>query len=827
MSARDPAYASQHERLLALLPSLWRPQHDEGGLLADWLAAVAAAQGEAAAELQNVLRAHWWDTADAALWARHYQADRRERGLPAANVREPRDRAELQRYPWVRDLARIGALLDLPPWQEPASLRENVEEYRQRLPDIVDAWRLGLTTPDALQRLVDAALPEDMAAPLARQRSRFALEEPVVVLRRVRALTAPPTVQQGDRIAPLARWRLDAPTTPGFVLAGIAADPPCAATATPMIERYTPGTHPVGIGLAWTGTLAPDQALRLTPTRRGWLARDAHLFASAAESAANAGRDPSANGPWQQAASLPAGRILSLSAAPDGSLWARQRTQQTWRVQRFNGSSFTAIEADAPDGPYLALCCAGDSAWLGTDAGLFRCRLWPQAGGLRWQAVDGIDSAVRALATHGSTLYAGGADGLSVLDLKQPGEHPAIERRHVGLDIHTFLIDHDRELVATAEALFMFRQGRCWRYEGAAVSEHLPDWQAEPAAAAGLHSPLPPLDILAATADGSLWLGGAEGLARWHVADGEGTRLEAFPELIGAVRSLVVDERGMLWIAADNGLFRYDGRDLARHDTEAGTWLAEGRADTAYPSDFTSMPRGHWRYDRDQARWLRWDAVQRRFADPGLADRRNAGVGAGADANIAAVLFTPGVRAELGQWDAAAGSFSAHAEVPPAELRLRIKADELRVVDGVAPLLPPPSGRSDERWRYLQLALAAAPPAGDSPWWSTEGQLFPAPARKAVLPGHFRSAPAFVADPEGEGQFDHLAFTYPPSARLWALLPDGPAVGIRIRLCLPEPDAAADPALIERVWKLVERARPAGVPLQLMVEGRIVKESTS
>ncbi len=82
-------------------------------------------------------------------------------------------------------------------------------------------------------------------------------------------------------------------------------------------------------------------------------------------------------------------------------------------------------------------------------------------------------------------------------------------------------------------------------------------------------------------------------------------------------------------------------------------------------------------------------------------------------------------------------------------------------------------------------------------------------------------------DPDGEGQFGHAAFSYPPSARLWALRLLPPAAGIRIRLCLADPGAAADPALAERVWNLIERARPAGVPLQLMVEGRIVKESTS
>jgi len=52
-----------------------------------------------------------------------------------------------------------------------------------------------------------------------------------------------------------------------------------------------------------------------------------------------------------------------------------------------------------------------------------------------------------------------------------------------------------------------------------------------------------------------------------------------------------------------------------------------------------------------------------------------------------------------------------------------------------------------------------------------------------------------------------------------------PAVGVRIRLFRSDPSAAMDPALIERVWTLLQRARPAGVPLQLAVEGEIVKET--
>lgn len=826
MSTRDPAFASQIERLGALLPTLWRPQPGDHTLLADWLAAVGAAQGEATVNLQHVLRAHWADTADAALWAAHHQAHRRTRGLGTPNVRLPQDRAELQRYPWIRDLARLGALLDLPPWREPASLRENVEEYRQRLADTVEAWRLGLCTPGALRRLVDAALPEDMAAPLARQRARFSIEEPVALRGAAQPLTAPPSVQQGEHVAPLARWRIDSADTAGFVIVGASAGGVLAAAEAPMIERYTPGASPVGIGVAWTGTLAPEQALRLSPTRRGWLVRDGTLHASPLETADNAGRDPSANGPWREAGSLAAGRIVALDRAPDGSLWAIQRTQQTWRIQRFNGSAFSPVETDAPAGPFHALCCSADAAWLGTDAGLFRCALWPATGGLRWQAVSGVSGAVRALAAQADGVIAAGADGLSVL----AADGSLTSRRHAHLDLHAFVLEHDaagaasaRELIATANALFEWRQGRYWRYRGAAVSEHLPDWQPEPAPDDAMTSPLPPLAALAATADGSLWLGGPAGLARWHVADGEGTRLAAFPELIGAVHALRVDARGLLWIGADNGLFRFDGRDLARHDFDAGAWIAEGRADTAYPDEHLAEPRGHWQYDRAQARWLRWRSSERRFGEAGLADRRGSG------AVVAAVLFAPAVRGELGQWDAATGRFTASAELAPESLRLRIKPDALRVVTGVAPWLPGPSGRSDERWRYLQMvAPAPTPPAGGGHWWSKEGQLFPAPARRAAVPGHFRSASAFLEEAaDGEGQFGQAAFSYPPSARLWALRLLPPAAGIRVRLCLSDPGAAADPALVERVWNLIARARPAGVPLQLVVEGRIVKESTS
>jgi hypothetical protein len=119
------------------------------------------------------------------------------------------------------------------------------------------------------------------------------------------------------------------------------------------------------------------------------------------------------------------------------------------------------------------------------------------------------------------------------------------------------------------------------------------------------------------------------------------------------------------------------------------------------------------------------------------------------------------------------------------------------------------------------------PGARPQPWWSTEGQLFPPPLHPAPVPGHRRDDGAFLTEPQGEGQFDRSVFVYPPSARLWALLPGAPAVGIRVRLFQQDPGQPLDPALAERVWQLIHRARPAGVPLQLMAEGSILKESSS
>jgi hypothetical protein len=801
------------DKLVDHLPTLWRPQPRDATLLAQWLASVGALFDDGAADIQHVLRAHWFDTADAAAWARHFAADRRERGLGALRLGNNADRREALRYPYVRDLARLAALLDLPPWRDPASLREGVEEYRQRVLDVLEAYRAGLVTPAALRELVDAALPEDMAAPLAMQRGRYAIEEPVALRSATTALTATPAVEEGDRVAPLSRWVLDAAGAPGFVVQGVAADAIGGPTLNPMVERYTPGGLITGIGVAYAGTLAAGQALRLAPSRRAWLLRGAALHASAPESAANAGRDPSANGPYAAAATLAAGRATAMAGAADGSLWLIQRTQVTQRVQRFNGTTLQPVETDAPAGPFHVIACAGDAAWLGTDDGLFRCALWPADGVQRWQPVAGLTGAVRALHDAGDKLVAAGAQGVWEIAF----DVGVTAHRHAALAVVGYAFDGTREWLAIERALFVAHQGRLWRFAAESASEQVPDWVDAPSPDGSDMSPLPEVRTMARTPDGSLWLGGPAGLARWFADAGGTTRLAAFPDVFaGAVHQLAVDERGLLWIAAEDGLFRFDGRDLAQYDFGGARWLPLGDADQQFPEELRAQPRGFWRYDRGGGRWLRLDPLSRRFADPALPAR------AAASEPVAGLALRPALRAELGSWDGS--RFTASGDVAAADLKLRIKPDETRALDGVIPYLP--ANAAAATWRYLNMDRAPVAPAL-KPWWSTEGQLFPPPVRSAPVPGHRRDAASFLDDPQREGQFDHSVFTYPPTARLWVTQPLAPAVGMRVRLFTADPERPIDPAIAARVWQLVARARPAGVPLQLMAEGRILQESSS
>ena len=511
---------SAHDRLRELLPSLYRPDPDEGTLSNRLLASWGLVLDGAGIQLQHVLRAHWFDLADKALWDAHYQTARSERGRPAANVRDAKDVKELLQYPYIADLARVCGLLNLPPWLEPAGLRETVEEYRQRVSDVLDAYRLGLTTVPALRRLTEAALPEDMSAALAQQRWPFAIEEPVAI-KTEREQIVVPDAQEGDLVSPLFRWTLDgAPSAPVVYIQGVAPSADLggdlvAATEQPGIERFTPDQSPSGIAVVYRGTLAANQTLRLSPARRSWLVLDGVLQASVAEGLDNAALDPSSNGPWDPVEGAPAGAVRLLAQALDRTLWLVTEDAGNWALHRYDGTQFDAVTQGAPAGPFLSLLAHDDAIYLGTQQGLFRCALFPPANQPHeLTAIAAVTEPVRGLTQlPDGRLACASGNGLALLK----ADDTLDGRLLTGVDVRAAHADRDQLYLATAQALLLKDGERWFRYEGAQLSEEDADWVAiEPAQAGAAASPLPAVRTIATTPDGSLWLGTAPRAGALH-----------------------------------------------------------------------------------------------------------------------------------------------------------------------------------------------------------------------------------------------------------------------------------------------------------------------
>jgi hypothetical protein len=567
----------------------------------------------------------------------------------------------------------------------------------------------------------------------------------------------------------------------------------------------------VGIALAYRGNLSAGETLRLSPSRRSWLVYQQQLQMSEAETSANTDTDPSANGPWAAVENPPSGNLRLLCEALDHSLWCALEDHGNWSLQRYDGSQFIPVTQGLPAAPFHCLHSHGSALYLGTELGLYRCSLFPDEGQpYALEPVPAVPEAIRAIdALPGQRLACAGDDGLAILDAQG-----ALDARLLsGVGLQAVHARRAQLYLATPQALLLFDQGRWFRYEGAALSENLPDWQPlEPADIGTAVSPLPGVRLLADTGDGSLWLGTERGLARYYARQGRSTLLEAFPDLgTGRIHCLQRDDRGMLWVAGEDGLFRFDGRDLAQHDFAESRWQSLGLAASIYPDDLSENPRGHWRYNQGETRWEQYDSRLSRFGDPKL-DLRQQPSNA-----LQGLLLTASVRAQLGQFDGS--QFTPQADLDWQQLAMRVKPTQERIVDGGLPALP--AYCEDARWRYLQLeTMPLEVPATGRPWWSREGRLFPPPEQSGPFPGHFRTQ---ASSWNGDGRFDKAVFAYPPSARLWMEYRLPPKVGIRIRLFKSTPAQKVDPALIERVWALLVRAKPAGVPLELAVEGRIVK----
>ncbi|ONG58586.1 hypothetical protein BKE38_02795 [Pseudoroseomonas deserti] len=787
------------ERLAALLPSLWRPELSVAGaaeLLPALLRAAGAQLDSAGIAAGDILQAHWFRYADSALTspfvARGRQLSGQKPLLPGA--------PEAQRHPYLDDLPRLASLLGLAPWREPDSARETVEEFRRRVARLVALYREGLGSRAAMLGMALASLPpadRDAAAGLTER--GLSLQEFAPAALRWQAVASRGAPE--GMLGALMRFAVDSgavlDSTAMLVIQGVAPEAGrIAATEQPMLERFDPATGR-GVGIAYAGTLAPDQALAILPAFTSWLG-GAEGIATARHTATPAlPADPTAPGPWAAATGAPEDSAVALVAAADGALWAAVNGAAAGALWRFDGTAWAAALEDLP--LLQAMVVDGDTLLLGTATGL--ARLPVLVAPLAATTVDGpaVQGFARAegwwLATATGCARLGEEDAIEPLG---PGTRAETRARFAAV-----WADADGPVFFGGEAgLFRHDPARgLWHvYGGGSGDETVPDWTPWDPAADALPTArfLPPVTALRRGADRSLWIGTASGIARYRaqrIAGTYATLLQAWPEL-GAmpVSAIAEDERQSLWFATGRGLLTFDGIDWRQ--AQDGSLARLPRAAEAAPR--------HWRFDRDAARWQVRTAGGFAAATPELLTT--------VEAAVQAIAWTDGATGLLGSFD---GSRFTASEDAPAALQRRARPEATRILTGGIPAVPRlPPGRS--QWRYLQVEEADPPTPRSLPAWTREGRLLP-PPEEAAAPMEARFLAGGVSEEEDQ------VFSFDPSAKIWIGWQPRAAFSVTLRL---QPAAAtetmADPVL-DRLQQGLDRVRPAGVRVRIALGETVVR----
>jgi len=291
--------------------------------------------------------------------------------------------------------------------------------------------------------------------------------------------------------------------------------------------------------------------------------------------------------------------------------------------------------------------------------------------------------------------------------------------------------------------------------------------------------------------------------------------LEAYPDVITeTVHDIQRDPRGLLWFCSARGVFRYDGRDLTHYLDAEQRWSAMGRADSLYDDTPAVELRGQWRFNRQLTTpvWQRFDRIAGSWINPEISPTM------AAQAAVRNVRWSHVAEAHIGTWDSVEKHFDITETVAAEHLSLRIKPSDDRPVDGGIPHIPElPTGRSV--WRYL--ALETDPETSiDRPRWTREGRLILPPNQKAAYPGRLAD---YHLPPDQEALDQHV-FAYNPAAQVWLEWQPKQNYTTLVRLTLRPEETAVHPAIIDRVWQGLQRARPAGVKVALAVEDAVLKE---
>jgi hypothetical protein len=777
----------------------------------------------------NVMQGHWFEFADRAHYSPYYLRARQLRGLPPPDPASAVDRFDMEQFPFIADLARLGSLLAIPPWPSPTTdiaARDLVEAYRERIRRIVALYTQGLGTVPALRAMVEALGLVDVTAPPEQRDRGIFIEEFAPLIRDVVAIESPgaPT----DMVGPLMRWSLRntglAPAAPTVIIQGVAPEPDeVDPTTNPVIELLSAGGHRRRVGLAYRATLAPGQALRLQPVGASWIALDQSngVQRSISQPSAAYPADLTAPGPWSAVSSSPVARAVAFVQAQDQTLWVATNAQTgDGALRRFNGQTWSLGASGLATIRCVVEDVPGQRLLIGTDTGLLRMPLFAP-GGFSTSPVGSLaGQSVFALSREqdGSWLV-GTATGLSRL-----AANDALTS--AGLPVSTPVRAVTRAggalLVCTDLGLFEYQAAAdtwFW-YAGGEFGETNRDWQRFVASDAANTSPtaqrvfLPPVTCVHRGPDASLWVGTQRGITRYVALRTSGlsftTLLEAYPDLTdGPVHSIVEDERGIVWFATDRGLFRYDGRDFWQFQAGASAWVQLGRADRLYapfPGD-----RGAWRFARSSGTWQRHALDVRAGWENAEVSLRSS-----PETAVRAVAWTDMVAADLGSWDGS--KFTVSGPADPVALRVRFKPEETRVLDGGVPALPRVTV-GPSVWRYIAHEPTPPQEPADRPAWTCEGRLLPPPpGTEPAYPGRYD-----IQDPPEQSEFDEAVFAFNPAARVWFAWEARRPLTILARLKERSPGEQIDPTVLDRVWQGIQQVRPAGVRAVLAVEDVIVR----
>lgn len=824
-----PAAVARVARERAVLPTHFREQRfllrlKRPGLLSRTLWAMSQALDEWDRDASHVMQSRWLDYADHAQFSPYVRRGRVIEELDPLRAGDP----EIPLFPYVSDLARMGSMLALLPWREPAAQRERVEAYRQRIRRIVAMYRDGLGTTEAMRRMIEAQLPVDLTADRGLQDRPFTLEEfaPVVEASAMAAARGAPA----DMVGPLMRWKgknvgIEA-AAPTIYIQGVA---PVAekidATERPEIELFSQAAGEPRIAIAYDGTVAPGQTVRIRAAHASWLGGPSGLRRADSLPTGGLAADPTAAGPWSPLDDGPAETVTAMVLGPDAALWVTTGGDGSAVIHRISEGVSEVIDPSMP----VVNCLVRDGMSLlaGTMSGVLRLPLFPEGGYDFAPPLEDpplLRPAVYSICpARGGGWWLGTSTGLVRMD-EEGSEEPFVlgSEAGSGAEIHVVYEEEGGTLFAGGErGIFCYQPqlDHWYWYRGEDRSEQARDWSPYRPGSAGAEGAFPASgDVFLPTVrairrgpDASLWIGTDRGICRYLARSVGGpsytTLLEAFPDLAtGAVRAIEVDARGQLWFATDDGLFRYDGRDWWQLQGDALVRLPLG---SSSPLDDGTIRQ--WRFNRALDRW--------EFADstaPAAGWTGFTGVPRGQlEEAVTAIAWTDFAVADLGSWDGT--HFTPDPGAVPAPLRSRIKPEETRVVEGGFPSIPRlPEG--DSTWRYLALEPDNAPTPARLPAWTREGRLLPPPIdRQAVLEGRHGAMTMSLSF------FDDAAFAFNPSARVWMTWRTRHPLSVLARLRRNSPEEIINPVLLDRVWEGMQQVRPAGVRTQLAVDEEIVR----